>query len=128
MDYRIAQDIPGRLRIAFTLPRFPAVEPCLVEAQFRDIAGVHKASFSPRTTTMLVLHGAKAQTRSAILALAAAAPIPRSRKPRPETELESKKKSAVNSVLLLLASPLIPPPIRPIMAMRGALPIFVKGL
>lgn len=128
MNYRIVQDIPGRLRIALTLPRFPAVDRCGVEAQFRDIAGVEKVAFSTRTATLLVRHDGKGATRSAILASAASAPIPPSRRPRPETELERKKKTVIRSGTLLLARPLIPPPIRPLVAIYGALPIFKKGI
>ena len=128
MKYRIIQDIPGRVRIALTLPRFPAVDPCGVEAQFRDIAGVEKVSFSPRTGTVLIRHDGKALTRSAILESAAAAPIPRTRRPRPETELERKKKIVVRSGALLLARPLIPPPVGLALAVNGALPIFKKGI
>ena len=128
MIYRIVQDIPGRLRVALTLPRFPAVDRCAVEAQFRDLAGVEEVSFSPRTGSLLVRHDRKQATRDAILELAAAAPIPHSRKPRPASELELKKKTAVRAGLLLLARPLIPPPIRPILAVYGALPIFKRGM
>ena len=126
--YRIVQDIPGRLRIALTLPRFPAVDRCGVEAQFKDLAGVEEVSFSPRTATLLVRHDRKQATRDAIMERVAAAPIPPSRRPRPASELELKKKTAVRSGLLLLARPLIPPPIRPILAVYGALPIFKRGM
>lgn len=127
VDYRIVHDIPGRMRIALALPRFPAVERYGVEGQFRDIAGVEKVSFSPRTGTLLLRHDGKAATRSAILERTAAAPIPASRKPRPETELDKKKRTVVRSGALLLARPLIPPAIRPILAIHGAIPIFTKG-
>ena len=127
MIYRIVQDIPGRLRLALTLPRFPAVDRCGVEAQFRDLAGVEEVSFSPRTGTLLVRHDRKRATRDAILERVSAAPIPPTRRPRPATELEQKKKTAVRAGLLLLARPLIPPPIRPIMAIYGAMPIFKRG-
>ena len=128
MEFRIIQDIPGRVRIGLTLPRFPAVDPGGVEAQFRDIAGVEKVSFSPRTGTVLIRHNGKALTRSAILESAAAAPIPRTRRPRRETELERKKKIVVRAGVLLLARPLIPPPVGLVLAINGALPIFKKGI
>ncbi|HBG06146.1 MAG: cation transporter [Geobacteraceae bacterium GWC2_58_44] len=128
MIYSIIQDIPGRLRIALTLPRFPAVERCAVEAQFKDLAGVEQVSFSPRTATLLLRHDRKQATRDAILETVAAAPIPKSRRPRPESELERKKKTVVRAGLLLLARPLIPPPIRPIIAVYGALPVIRRGL
>ncbi len=128
MIYSIVQDIPGRLRLALTLPRFPAVDRCGVEAQFRDLAGVEEVSFSPRTGTLLVRHDRKQTTRSAILEQISAAPIPATRRPRPASELEIKKQTAIRSGLLLLARPLIPPPVRPILAIYGALPIFKRGL
>lgn len=127
MIYRIVQDIPGRLRIALTLPRFPAVDRCAVEAQFRDLAGVEQVSFSPRTATVLIRHDRKQVTHDAILETVAAAPIPHSRRPHPETELELKKKTALHAGFMLLARPLIPPPIRPILAIYGALPYLKKG-
>ena len=128
MKYGIIQDIPGRLRVELTLPRFPAVERCAVEAQFRDLAGVDQVSFSPRTGSLLLRYDRRQKTRQAILDTVAAAPIPRSRKPRPETELETKKKTALRAGLMLLARPLIPPPIRPVLAVYGALPYLRKGL
>jgi heavy metal translocating P-type ATPase len=128
LKYQIVHDIPGRLRVALTLPHFPAVESCAVEAQFRDLAGVEQVSFSPRTGSLLLHYNRKAATRQAILDTVAAAPIPHSRKPRPETDLERKKKTALRAGLMLLARPLIPPPIRPILAVYGALPYLKKGL
>jgi len=128
VKYGIIQDIPGRLRVELTLPLFPAVERCTVEAQFRDLAGVDQVSFSPRTGSLLLRYDRKQKTRQAILDTVAAAPIPRSRKPRPETELETKKKTALRAGLMLLARPLIPPPLRPVLAVYGALPYLKKGL
>ena len=128
MKYSIVQDIPGRLRVALTVPRFPAVDRCQVEAQFKDMAGVESVSFSPRTATLLVRHDRKHATRVAILERVAAAPIPSPRRAKPETELEQKKKTAVRAGLMLLARPLIPPPIRPVLAIYGALPYLKKGV
>ena len=127
MKYSIVQDIPGRLRVALVVPRFPAVECCQVEAQFKDLAGVEKVSFSPRTATLLVCHDRREATRRAILEVIAAAPIPASRRPKPETELEQKKRTALRAGMMLLARPLIPPPVRPILALYGALPYLKKG-
>ncbi|WP_026840038.1 heavy metal translocating P-type ATPase [Citrifermentans bremense] len=128
MNHSVIQDIPGRLRVALVLPKFPPVDHCLVEAQFRDLAGVERASFSPRTATLLVCYDRKKATRSAILERVAAAPIPSSRGPKPPTELEQKKKTALRAGVMLLARPLIPPPIRPVLAVYGALPYLKKGL
>ena len=120
--------MPGRLRVALAIPRFPVVDRCQVEAQFRDLAGVEDVSFSPRTATLLVRHDRKRATRAAILERVAAARIPSPRRPKPQTELEQKKKTAVRAGLMLLARPLIPPPIRPVLAVYGALPYLKKGL
>jgi len=128
VKYSIVQDIPGRLRVFLTVPRFPAVDRCQVEAQFKDMAGVESVSFSPRTATLLVRHDRKHATRVAILERVAAAPIPSPRRAKPETELEQKKKTAVRAGLMLLARPLIPPPIRPVLAIYGALPYLKKGV
>jgi manganese/zinc-transporting P-type ATPase C len=127
VNYQIVQDIPGRLRIALELPRYPAVDRAGVEAQFQDIAGVQQASFSPRTGTLLVRHDGRLATRGAVLESATAAPIPGPRRPRPKTELELKKKSVTRAGALLLLRPLIPPPVRPLLAIYGALPVFKKG-
>jgi manganese/zinc-transporting P-type ATPase C len=128
VHYTIIQDIPGRLRVELALPLFPAVERCDVEAQFHDLAGVDAVSFSPRTGTLLVRYDRRQSTRKAILDAATAAPIPQSRKPRPLTELERKKKIAKRAGLMLLARPLIPPPIRPFLAVYGAIPYLKRGL
>ncbi len=128
MEYRVIQDIPGRLRAELAVPRFPAVERCGVEAQFHDLAGVDQVSFSPRTATLLVRYDSRQATRSAIMEAVKAAPIPHSRKPHPKTELERKKKIAVRAGMMLLARPLIPPPIRPVLAIYGALPYLKRGL
>ena len=113
--------------MALTLPRFPAVDRLSVEAEFHDVAGVDDVTFSPRTGTLLVRYDRKEKTRRVILETAAAAPIPESRK-RPLSELERKKKIAVRAGMMLLARPLIPPPIRPILAIYGAIPYLKRGL
>ena len=127
MESRVIQDIPGRMRIALPLARFPAVESYRVEAQFLDIAGVEKVSFSTRTGTLLLRHDGKDFTRRAILESVAAAPIPRLERPRPVTELELKKKSVIRSGMLLMARPIIPPPVRLALAITGAFPILKRG-
>lgn len=128
MKYSIIQDIPGRLRVDLVLPRFPAVDPCQVEAQFNDLAGVEKVKFSPRTGTLLVCHDRRRETRRAVLEVIEAAPIPSTRRKKPRTELDEKKKTAKRAIMMLLARPLIPPPVRPILAVYGSLPYLKKGL
>ncbi|BBA71659.1 heavy metal translocating P-type ATPase [Geobacter sulfurreducens] len=128
MRHTIVHETPGRIRLELAVPRFPAVDRCQVEAQFSDMVGVEKASFSPRTGTLLVRYRGGAPTRAALLARVAAAPLPGTRRPRPETELDRKKRIVVRSGALLLARPLIPLPVRPFLSAYGALPIVRKGV
>ncbi|MBI5586221.1 MAG: heavy metal translocating P-type ATPase [Deltaproteobacteria bacterium] len=128
MKYRIVSDIPGRIRIAFFLPRFPAVDRGRVESLFREIPGTAQVSFSPRTGTLLVCYDGRKATREAILGKGAAAPTPPTGRVRPLTELARKKRIVIRSAVLLLTRPLIPPLIRPLLAIRGATPIFKKGV
>ncbi len=128
MLYTITHQTPGRIRLNLTVPRVPAVDHEQVENHFHDLAGVVKASFSPRTGSLLVHYDGSETTRAELLARVAAAPLPGTRRPRPVTELAIKKEIVVRSGVLLLARPLIPPPIRPLLAMYGAFPLFRKGL
>lgn len=128
MLYSITHQTPGRIRLNLAVPRFPAVDAEQVENHFHDLTGVLKVSFSPRTGSLLVRYDGRQTTHAAILECAAAAPLPGTRRRRPVTELETKKKTVVRSAILLLARPLIPPPVRPLIALYGALPIFRKGL
>lgn len=128
MRHTIVHETPGRIRLELAVPRFPAVDRCQVEAQFSDMVGVEKASFSPRTGTLLVRYHGGAAVRDALLARVAAAPLPGTRRPRPETELDRKKRIVVRAGALLLARPLIPFPVRPVLTAYGALPIMRKGV
>ncbi|BCS53189.1 heavy metal translocating P-type ATPase [Geobacter sp. SVR] len=128
MEYRILHETRDRLRLGLAVPRRPAVDGARMEAVFHGIAGLHRVSFSPRTGTILLRHDGRASTREALLSLASSASCPGSRRPRPLTELEHKKKVVVRSGSLLLLRPLIPPVLRPALALYGALPIFRKGM
>ncbi|MBI5586220.1 MAG: heavy metal translocating P-type ATPase [Deltaproteobacteria bacterium] len=128
MQQRIVADIPGRIRIAFSLPRFPALDRGEVESRFREISGVRKASFSPRTGTLLVSYDGQEATRQAVLEKGAAAwPPPTDRAPA-KKELARKKRIFIRSGALVLAWPFIPLPLRPLVAIWEAFPIFKKGL
>ncbi len=128
MRYSVVHETPGRIRLGLVVPRLPAVDRERVEVQFNDVAGVEKVSFTPRTGSLLVRYDGRHSTREALLERVSAAPLPGTRRPRPETELERKKKTVIRSGTLLLARPLIPPPIRTLLAIRGALPLFGRGL
>lgn len=128
MEFAVTHQIPGRLRLTLAVPRFPLVDPQQVEAHLHDMSGVATVSFSPRTGSLLVRYDGTGATRDAILERVATAPLPGSRRPRPLTELKRKERIVVRSGLLLLCRPLIPPPVRPVMALYGAWPIIRKGL
>ncbi len=128
MEYVILHRTPGRIRLCLNVPRFPAVDTEQVENHFHDLSGVAKVAFTPRTGSLLIRHDGLATTDAAILERVAAAPLPGSRRPRSRTELEQKKQIVLRSALLLVSRPLIPPQIRPFMAMYGAWPILKKGI
>jgi heavy metal translocating P-type ATPase len=127
MKYRVVHELPGRLRIHLDLPQRTPVDRTQVEVHLHDLAGVSKVSFTPRTGSLLVHHDGRPATRAALLERLAAAPVPGRLRPRPATELERKKRTVVRSGTLLLLRPLIPPPVRPLLAVAGALPIIRKG-
>ncbi|NIQ96454.1 MAG: HAD-IC family P-type ATPase, partial [Desulfuromonadales bacterium] len=127
MRYSIVHELPGRLRLQLELPRRPAVERDDVEAHFHDLIGIGKISFSPRTRTLLLRYDGRPSTRQALLRRLDSAPQPRARR-RPLTELEQKKRTVVRSGTLLLLRPVIPPPIRPLITIAGAMPIFRRGV
>ena len=128
MLYTITHQTPGRIRLNLDVPKFPKVDAEQVENHFHDLAGVVKVSFSPRTGSLLIRYEGGDIACAAILERTAAAPLPGTQRRRPATELEDKKKTVVRSAILLLARPLIPPPVRPILAVYGAMPIFRKGI
>lgn len=127
MQYAITHKTPGRIRFHLVIPKFPAVDAEQVKNHFHDLSGVENVSFSARTGSLLIRFDDSTTTLSAITERLSAAPIPGSRRPRPTTELEQKKKVVIRSAVLLLARPLIPPPVRPLLALYGAAPILKKG-
>jgi len=127
MQYAITHRTSGRIRLNLTVPRFPVVDAEQVENHFHDLSGVVKASFSPRTGSLLVRYDGRDSTCAAILERIDAASIPGTWRRRPATELEVKKATMVRSAILLLVRPLVPLPVRPILAVYGAFPIFKKG-
>lgn len=127
MQYAITHQTPGRIRLSLAVPRFPAVDAEQIENHFHDLSGVTKTSFSPRTGGLLIRYDGRDSTCAAILERVSAASIPKTRRRRPATELEVKKATAMRSAILLLARPLVPPPVRPFLAVYGAFPILKKG-
>ncbi len=128
MRYQILHEIPGRMRLQLELPRRPAIDKGEVEGYLRELSGVQKASFNPLTRNLLIRYDRRTITRDAILDDLMAAGPPRSRRRQPPTELDRKKKTVIRSGTLLLMRPLIPPPMRLVLLVFGALPIFRKGV
>ncbi|MEW6593634.1 MAG: heavy metal translocating P-type ATPase [Thermodesulfobacteriota bacterium] len=129
MHHTILHETPGRLRIALAVPKFPPLDRVGMENQFHDIGGVETISFSPRTGALLVRFDGRETTRGAILERAAAASCAGTRRLRlAADEMERKKKAVIRSGILLLARPLTPPLIRPVLTLSGALPILQKGI
>ncbi len=127
MQYIVLHELPGRLRLQLTLPRRPAVDPAQVEAYFQDLAGLLKVSFNPGTRCLLIRFDPRLASREAVLGRLESAPPPRSLRRRPPSTLERKKKTVIRSGTLLLMGPLFPLPVRTVLAVLGALPIFRKG-
>lgn len=128
MKFDIVHELPGRLRLSLSGATVPVADREEVEAQFHDLTGVKQIRFSPRTGRLLLSYDGRRQTRVNILDRLANAPAPLRRRPRPKTVLEKKKSIAIRAGSLLLARPLIPPPVRPLLAIWGSLPFLKKGL
>ncbi len=128
MEFDIVHELPKRLRMRLALPAAPVADREEVEAHFHDLSGIKQIRFSPRTRSLLLGYDGRTETRSTILKRLAAAPDPGRRRPRTKTGLDKKKAVVIRSGGLLLARPLIPPPVRPFLAFWGALPIFKKGM
>lgn len=128
MRYRIEHELPGRLRIRLMLPRFPEVDEAAVEAHFHDIAGVRKVSFSRRTARLLISYDAKPATRQSIERSVAGMGVDLPLRRRELSELETKRQAVLRSATLFAMRPFIPIPIRPVLAVYGALPVLRRGM
>ncbi len=128
MRYAIEHELPGRIRIRLAIPRLPAIDAEAVEAHFHDIAGVQRVSFSRRTQRLLVRYDGSPAAREAVLRCAAGIPAEIPPRRREATELDHKRKAVARAGTLYLMRPFIPLPLRPLLAVYGALPILRRGL
>jgi heavy metal translocating P-type ATPase len=114
--------------LAGRLFAWPAEATCLLSR----IEGVNSVSFNTRTKNLLVTYDDNESTRKRLLcgldALSYAARARSDGRNGPEPQLRQKKKALIKAALLLLASPLIPLPLKPVLALYGAMPVFKKGL
>jgi heavy metal translocating P-type ATPase len=127
MHYQIINEFEGRMRIRLFLPDRPPVERREVEARFESLSGVKRVSFSPRTKSLLVHYEGGAPVRAAVLEKVQSAPFPKAVRAGKPTDFELKKKAVARSGTMLLMGPIIPPAVKPFLALYGALPIFRKG-
>ncbi|MBZ0157822.1 MAG: heavy metal translocating P-type ATPase [Alphaproteobacteria bacterium] len=133
MRYKIIHELPGRIRLLLRVPRRPVIERSRIEALFADREGVERVEFQHRTGSLLVHYNGGSRVREMILDTVQEAPLsfasaPRLRGGRREDRLDGKKRAVIASGSLLLASPFIPAPVRPFLALYGAMPILKKGI
>jgi len=132
MKYKILNEIPGRMRIHLAIPHGFSADGLEINDYISGIDGVNSASFNQRIKSLLVKHRADKAVRDAVLKAIEEMPYSRLQKKRRKdaglTSLQQKKKAVIKSAVLLLASPLIPLPLKPFIAVYGAIPIFKKGL
>ncbi|MDO3377691.1 heavy metal translocating P-type ATPase [Geoalkalibacter halelectricus] len=127
MRFRIEHELPGRLRLRLQLPRYPEVDEAAVEAHFHDIAGLYKVSFSRRTAGVLLRFDGRPATRAALLRCAEGMGPHLPLRPAERSELEKKRRIVMRAGTLFLLRPFIPIPLRPLLAVYGALPVLRRG-
>ena len=130
MKFSIIHELPDRLRIKLSIPKGYSFD---VDA-LKGIEGIMAVSFNQRTGSLLIRHNSNGSARKALLNVLKNTPLPLSRKWRGRGSdgeggsLREKKRAVIKSGGLLLASPLIPLPLKPFVALYGAMPIFKKGI
>ncbi|MCL4501252.1 MAG: heavy metal translocating P-type ATPase [Deltaproteobacteria bacterium] len=127
MPCQIVHELPGRLRIHLSIPSRQNIDRQQVEDWFEGLAGVKKAAFGPRTRNLLIHYEGGFASRKALLKRAESFSFQGGIQVKPAAELERKQKALMNSGALLLAGPLLPPAVRPVVTLFGAFPIFKKG-
>jgi heavy metal translocating P-type ATPase len=128
MKYTVVHELPGRLRINLRVPG-RLIDPSHIEKRILGLEGVRKVSFNVRTNSLLVLYRAAPRVREDVHRTIAELPLTLPKRDgRQPDPLEQKKTAVIMAGGLLLASPLIPLPVKPFLALYGALPIFNKGV
>lgn len=132
MKYEILNEIPGRMRIHLAIPRVFSADAQEINDYLNGIDGVNSASFNPRTKSLLIKYENDKAVRNALLKgiekISCGTLQRKKRRDADRAELQEKKKAVIKSAALLLASPLIPLPLKPFMAVYGAMPVFKKGV
>lgn len=129
MNYRIVHNLPQRIRICLDLPRRHTPESSRIERLFSVIEGVHDVSFNSRTRRLLVRYNGNSTVRDTLLKIIKETPLTFVKKENfKQNILKQKKKAAVLAGILLIARPVIPVMLVPLLALYGAMPVFRKGL
>ena len=135
MKFSVIHELPDRLRIKLSIPKGYSFDVDVL----KGIEGTRAVSFNQRTGNILIRHNSNGSARKALLNVLENAPLTLSlsRKGRggkrggsegEGSSVREKKRAAINSGGLLLASPLIPLPLKPFIALYGAMSIFKKGI
>jgi heavy metal translocating P-type ATPase len=128
MTTTVIHELPGRLRLSLNRRPSAPVDQGRVEMKFQRIPGVDQVSFTPRTGTLLVRYSGGKRTREQVLQMSGTFILPTTRKTQQPYELAEKRTVLIRSALLFALRPLIPPQVRTVLALYGAVPIVRKGL
>ncbi|MCM2359701.1 MAG: heavy metal translocating P-type ATPase [Geobacteraceae bacterium] len=130
MQYTIIHEIPGRVRLRLAIPRRPAIDGTEIEKGVQEVEGVELVSYSSNAQSLLIHYRGDSLVRSSILhgvgAIPSTLPPRSSRKP---DELARKRGAVLGSGAVFLLGPLfLPPAVRALATVTGALPIVMKGV
>jgi heavy metal translocating P-type ATPase len=132
MKYTIIHELPDRIRLSISVPK-RCIDKSQIEGSIRAIEGIKEASFNVKTGSLLVRYDGRPEIRNSLFEAIKNMPISLLRRGERQIEsrednLKKKKKAVIRGGGLLLASPLIPMPLKPFIAFYGAMPIFKKGI
>lgn len=128
MNYQIVHDLPHRMRINLHVPKRHTPDSAEIERVFSDIEGILELSFNHRTRNLLVRYNGIGGVKDVVLKTLRETPVFVNRKgSREESTLRQKKRVAVIAGALLIARPLIPLMLVPVLGLFGALPVLKKG-
>lgn len=128
MNYQIVHDIPHRMRINLHLPKRHMPDAAQVEKVFSGIEGILELSFNNKTKNLLVRYNGICDVKDTVLKTIKETPLFFDRKEKPEgSTLGQKKRVVIVAGVLLIARPVIPLMIAPVIAIFGALPVLRKG-
>lgn len=128
MTATVVHQLPGRIRISLKRRPSATVDQKRLEAQFHRIHGVEKVNYTPRTGSLLIHYSGGSQTRQQLLTLSENLILPTIRRAKKPDQLAEKRSVLVRSSILFIFRPIIPPPVRTVLALYGAAPVVLKGL